>query len=45
MLFLLQIIPTTLRTELPQNFDWWLRSVGLLFWHVQIVNKDYAFHA
>lgn len=38
MLVILSVIPSSTINHLSQNFNWWLRSILLKFWHIQIIN-------
>lgn len=43
MLVVFSVVPASLIDKLSQNFNWWLSSEYLL-WHIEIINKDDAFH-
>lgn len=43
MLIVLPIIPPSLINQLPQNFDWWLRSEDD-FRHIEIIDEDNTPH-
>lgn len=45
MLIILAIIPTIAINKLSQNLNWWLRTIFLELWHVQIIYIDDTFCA
>ena len=40
MLVIFSVIPATVINHLSKDLDWWLSSVLLKFWHVQVIDID-----
>lgn len=39
MLWILKVVPTLLVHHLTENLNWWLGSILLNLWHVQVINE------